>query len=127
MTRLNFKDKRSMQPLIWAGILLSFQVANACCSNPPNQPLEETIKNSCVRRPCLYYSIQHSKKSPNHNGVSFVIFIYFDHIIWVDAFSRSGAKVCPDVPPLLSMALHFHAWIFWEMASELYWKIHCGV
>ena len=27
-----------MQPLIWAGILLSLQVATACHCNPPDQP-----------------------------------------------------------------------------------------
>ena len=109
-----------MQPLIWAGILLSLQLANACHCNPPNQPsiihcanrsdilvcvnettgckrdskymfdclqripdnlkpseedtrekqclqeLEKTIKNSCVRRPCSYYSNLHDQR--NHQN-----------------------------------------------------------
>ena len=83
MTRLNFKDKRSMQPLIWAGILLLFQVASACCCNPPNQ-LEETTKNSGVRRPGTYYSNQ--------------------HFIRVDAIPRSGAKS-------VLMYHHYYQWL----------------
>ena len=126
--------------LIWAGILLSLQVATACHCNPPDQPsvihcanrsaildcvnettrcnkdyvymidclqgipdnlkpseeetreehcvqeLDEIIKNSCVRRPCLYYSHQ--------------------HFLRVDAFPRlSGAKS-------ILMYHHYYQWLF---------------